>query len=150
MLAFEHDHHAGRIEVIVQGVRDLVGQALLDLQAAREHIHDARDLAQADDFLARDIGDMRLADKGQHMVLAHRRVVDIGDHDHFALAVFHVKQRAVDDRLDILPVAVEHLVVHAGDAGGRFPQTIAVRVFALMQQNQPDRFFDRGGCGQRR
>ena len=142
MLALDHDHHAQRIEVLLQRVRDLVGEALLHLQAAREHIHDARNLAQADHLVTRDVGDMRLADERQHVMFAHRVVLDISHDDHFTLAVFHLEHRAVDDRLDVLTVAFEQLIVHLGDPVRRAQQAIPVGVFAHLQQDQAHRIFD--------
>ena len=38
-----------RIDLLADGLGDLVGHPLLDLQPAREHVHEARDLAEADD-----------------------------------------------------------------------------------------------------
>ena len=72
MLAL-NDHDDGlRTEDLHQGVRYLLGEALLDLGALSVHIRQAGELAQAGDVavFARDITNMRHAVKRHQMVLA--------------------------------------------------------------------------------
>ena len=83
---------------ILHGFGDLLRQPLLNLQAAREHVHDARNFAEADHLLVRQIGHVNLAEERQHVMLAHAEELDVlHDHD---LVVFHVEERAVDDFVD--------------------------------------------------
>ena len=45
------DRHAERRDLLADRVGDLVRQPLLDLQAAAEHVHEPRNLAQSDDLV---------------------------------------------------------------------------------------------------
>ena len=63
MLGIEHHRDAFRLQDLVDRGRDLRGQMLLRLQAARIDIDQPRELGQADHALHRPIGDMRLADR---------------------------------------------------------------------------------------
>ena len=58
-------------------VGDLRGQPLLDLQAPGEAVEHARQLADSDHLVARQIGDRRLADDRRHMMLAMRLERDV-------------------------------------------------------------------------
>ena len=53
----DDDAHAERLQPLHEQVRDLLGEALLDLEAAGVHVDDARDLGQADDAAVGDVGD---------------------------------------------------------------------------------------------
>lgn len=67
------DHgHAHRLERILYAVADLCRKAFLNLQAARECVHHAGDLAQAGDTPVGDIRHVRFAKERQHVVLAQR------------------------------------------------------------------------------
>ncbi len=50
-------------DFFLNGGGNLAGEALLDLQAAREHIDEAGDFAQADNALVGQIRDVALAEK---------------------------------------------------------------------------------------
>ena len=65
VLGLDHDRHAERLQRLLDAVADLDREPLLHLQAARERVHDARDLGQPDDVAVRDIGDVRLAEERQ-------------------------------------------------------------------------------------
>ena len=86
---------AERVELLLHGGRDLGGHALLHLEPAREDLDQARDLADADDPLARDVRDVRLAEERQDVVLAEREEIDVAHDDH--LGVRLREERAVDD-----------------------------------------------------
>src|SRR3546814_3854197 len=60
---------------------------LLDLQPPGIGLDDAGKLADADDPLIRQIGNMRLADDRDHVVLAMRNEADVAQHDHLVVAV---------------------------------------------------------------
>ena len=65
------DHaDAARLDRLLDGLRDLDGEALLDLEAARVDVDEARDLGEADDLAVRQVGDVGLAEEGQQVVLA--------------------------------------------------------------------------------
>ena len=54
---------------VLDGMGDLFGEALLDLEAAGEAIDDAGDLAEADDVAVGDVADVATSVEGQEMVL---------------------------------------------------------------------------------
>ncbi len=93
------------------GVGDLRGEALLHLQAAGEDIDEARDLGEADDLAVGDVGDVRLAEEGQQVVLAEGEEFDVLDDDH--LVVVDVEEGGVEDGVDVHGVA-------AGEEGHGF------------------------------
>ena len=58
------------LQHVVDAVRDLRGQLLLHLEAARVGVDHARELADADDLVGRQVADVRAADDRRHVVLA--------------------------------------------------------------------------------
>lgn len=56
--AVHHDGDASGLEHFMDKLGDLAGHALLYLKALGEHIDDARDLAESDDFAVGDVGDV--------------------------------------------------------------------------------------------
>ena len=113
-VASSDDADALRLEPLLEEVGDLLGQPLLDLQAAGVHLDDPRDLRQPDDPAARDVGDRRGPEERQQVVLAQRVERDVLDDDH--LAVGDVEDRAVDEPLGVDVVAGGQLGVHPVDA----------------------------------
>ncbi len=99
----DHTHPAGPDDLL-DGHGDLGGELLLDLQPARVHVHDAGDLRKTDHLAVRQVGHVRLADEGQHVVLAERVELDILDDHH--LVVFRGKYRLVHDLFQGLPVTL--------------------------------------------
>lgn len=72
VLGLDNDGHAERVELFVEKVRYLRGQPLLKLGTASKAVNDSRELREPyDSSVARDICNMRPADKRQKMVLAH-------------------------------------------------------------------------------
>ena len=65
---------------------DLRGHLLLHLEAAREDVDHARELADADDLVGRQVADMGAADDRRHVVLAVRLELDVAQHDHLVVA----------------------------------------------------------------
>src|SRR2546422_502642 len=59
----ERERDAARLERLVERVGDLRREALLHLKALGKHVHETRDLRQADDLLARHVRDVALADE---------------------------------------------------------------------------------------
>jgi hypothetical protein len=72
-------------------VGDLPGEVFLNLQAPGEHVHQPRDLRQAQHLAGGNISHMGLADEGQQVMFAQRVQLDVGDDDH--LIVVGAKQR---------------------------------------------------------
>ena len=72
---------------------------LLHLQATREDVDQPRHLAQADHFVAGNVGDVALAEERQHVMLAQAVEVDVPDDHH--LVILDAEQRPVQHRVDI-------------------------------------------------
>ena len=142
MRAFADHRDAGRVDGVANGLGDLVRHPLLDLQPPREHVDQARDLAEAHHAAVGDVGDVALAEERQQVVLAQTVVVDVA-HDHH-LVVIHGEQRAVEDFVDVGRVAARQERHRLGDADGRLDQPFAVGVFAQVDQELPDQGFHGG------
>ena len=84
MARFDHHAHALRVDRIHDCLRDLLGQPLLQLQPARVHVDQTRELADAEDRAARDVADVAAAEERQHVVLAQAVELDVL-HDHHAV-----------------------------------------------------------------
>ena len=123
------DDHANtlRADFFLNGRSDLAGEALLDLQAPREHIDEPRDFAETDDALVGKIGDMALAEKRQQMVLAEAEEFDVlHDHD---LIVGNAEGRAVENIFRILVITAGQEFQRLFVAFRRFTKAFAIRVF---------------------
>ena len=83
------DHHgdAARLQHFLHGVGDLGRELLLDLQALGEGIDHARELADADHALVRQVADMDLADDRHHVVLAVGFEADVAQHHDLVVAL---------------------------------------------------------------
>ena len=98
------DHrHAERIDLLADGLGDLVGHPLLDLQPPREHVHEPGNLAEPDDARLRNVGDVALAEERQQVVLAQAVEIDVLHDDH--LVVVDREERVVEDFVDVGRVA---------------------------------------------
>ncbi|MNE52576.1 hypothetical protein D3C80_1472520 [compost metagenome] len=133
MLRLDHHGHAGRVGHLLDGLGDLPGEVFLDLQAAGEHVDDARHLRQAEHLAAGDVGDVCLADEGQQVVFAQRIQLDVLDQHH--LAVVGAEQRVVDDLFQRQFVAVAEVLHGLGRAFRGVQQPFALRVFAETLEN---------------
>ena len=89
---------------------------LLELQAPREHIHEARNLGQPDHLAIGQIGDMRAAEEGQQMMFAQAVELDVA-HEDDAL-VFCGKERAIDEPVHVHFIPGQQLAVRSRDALG--------------------------------
>ena len=150
-----HDRHAERRDLLEDGVGNLVREPLLHLQPAAEHLDEPRNLAQADHLVARNVGDVALAEKRQQMMLAQAVEVDVLDDDH--LAVVDGEQRVVDHRVDVRLVSAGEKLERLFDPLRRVDQPLALRILAELRQQPPDQILHRPivslhhGCpGQRR
>ena len=87
----EDDADPLRLQPFLQELGDLLGEAFLDLEPARVHLDDARDLREPDHAAARDVGDRGGPEERQQVVLAERVERDVLDDDH--LAVVDIEDR---------------------------------------------------------
>src|SRR6202034_1514910 len=74
-----------RFDHLLNGFGDLGGEALLNLQAAREEFDQAWNFAKANHFSIRDVGYVHLAEERQHMMLAEAEHFDVFDDDHLVV-----------------------------------------------------------------
>ena len=77
MLALDHHGHALGLENVADGIGDLYRHFFLDLKALRIDIDQTRQLADADDPVGGQVGDVGDADNRRHVVLAVGAEVDI-------------------------------------------------------------------------
>src|SRR5207302_1332779 len=115
MAGLADDADALRLDRILDRLRHLLGEPLLNLKAAREGVHNARKLAQAEYFILRQVGDVHFAEKRQQMVLAKAEEFDILDDHH--LVVIDRVERLVDELGNIGGVAAGKKLHRLGYAG---------------------------------
>ena len=99
----DDDADAARLQRIHDRIGDLVGEALLHLQAAGEHVHDAGRLGEAHDAAMRDVRHVRPAEERQHVVLAQRVELDVLHQDHALVRL--LEERVADHLLERLRIA---------------------------------------------
>ncbi|ULA64502.1 MAG: hypothetical protein LZF86_140027 [Nitrospira sp.] len=132
MTGFNDHTNAMRVQFGLEGLRDLHGEPFLHLEPARESIDDARNLAQSDDFLVRQIPHMHLAEERQHVVLAHAVEIDVFDDDHFI--VLNREKCSVQELVDVAVIPLGHKREGLGHSLRRLEQSIAARVLPKRQQ----------------
>ena len=115
---------------------DLVGQALLNLQAAREDVDQPRDLAQAEHPALRDVGDVALAEERQQVMLAETVEVDVPDDHH--LVIIDAEQRVVQRGVDIGRVAARQELERLLHPLRCIEQSFARRILAQLREQLPD------------
>src|SRR2546422_374111 len=121
----QHDHRAGRRESIAQQGEDLLGHPFLDLRSPRVVLDRPRELAQADDALARDVADVRRAEEGKEVIRSERIERDVEHRDHLRVALA-VRERSQARLLG--HQAHEELAVRARDAQIRAGEVRIVEV----------------------
>src|SRR6185312_4071478 len=128
------DHaHSYRLQHILKRLRDLLCQPFLQLEPPGEHVHDAGNFAQPDHFVLRQITYVDLAEKRQHVMLAHREKFDIPDDHH--LVAFVRKQSAVDDLGQIHLIATGQKPQRFFHAVRRPEQALARGIFPQFGQD---------------
>jgi hypothetical protein len=75
--ALDDDGDAARARRLLHAQRNLLREALLDLQPLGKAVDDARELGDADDAALRQVRDVHAAEEGPHVVLAHRVALDV-------------------------------------------------------------------------
>lgn len=116
------------LEDLHDSIGHLLGQALLDLQSAREQVGNARQLANSNHGVAGDVADMHLAREGHQVVLAHAKDLNVLDDHHFVMAL--LEDGPVDDVAHVLLVALGEIEHGLGVTLGRGEETLTVGVFA--------------------
>ena len=115
---------------------DLRGQALLDLQVAGEQLHDATELAQADDPIPGEIADVRHPVEGQQVMHAQRVKRDRPRDDQLVISVLVGKRRRPEW------LRGEQLGVGVGHPARRLAQRLVIDVRAERPQELPSRPLD--------
>ena len=115
-------------------IGDLAAEVFLDLQAARIHVDNPRNLRQAQHFAAWDIRHMRLADKRQQVVFAQRVQLDVLDQHHFA--VVGAEQGTVGDFFQRLFIAAAKVLHCLGGTLWRVEQALAGNVLAELAEDR--------------
>jgi len=127
VLGFDDDGYSQRPQNLLYDIAYFDGQALLHLKAAGEDIYHARYLAQTYYVTVGNVGDMRLAEKGQDVVLAQRVHLDIFDQHHFAAAFG--KHGGSQDGFGILSIALGQKLHGLCCPLGSLPETFSLGVF---------------------
>ena len=128
------DHgDAPGMQGILDAVADLLGQALLDLQAAGVSLYDAGDLGKSRDLSVGDVGDMGLPDERQHVVLAQGEEFDVLDDDHLVVGL--VENGGLHDGSAILSVTLCQELPGLGHPFGRFDESLPLRILSEQFQN---------------
>src|SRR5256885_13521832 len=128
MARFDDDADALLRDFFFDCLRDLAGHALLNLQPPREHVHEPRDFAEAENFFRRQICDVRFAEKWKHMMLAETEKFDVLDDHHFV--VTDAECCAVQNGIEILMIAASQKLEGFFKTLRSFAQSFAVRIFA--------------------
>src|SRR5271157_4426916 len=139
---FDHHAHAQRLDRFLNGLGNLHCEPLLHLQAARKYFHQPRNLAQADDLALWDVRDVYFAEERQHMVLAKAEHLDVL-HDHH-LVVIHAVERALQDQLGILAVALGEVLQRLRVALRGLGQSFSAGLFAETDEHLARQFFKAG------
>src|SRR5207249_1426066 len=141
VVRLDHHPHAAGIEHLHQRVRHLVGEALLDLEPACEHLDDAWNLREADQAAVGQVRDVRPPEERQQVVLAQRVDLDVAD-AHQVLMPLAV-QRVPDDVGHRHVVAAREPLEECLDPGRRLAQPLAGRVVAQLGEHLPHQGFER-------
>src|SRR5229473_3689660 len=128
MASFDDYADALRSDFFLDGLRDLAGHALLNLQAARKHIDHASDLAEPQNPLVRQIGHMGLAEERQQMVFAETEEFDVLHDDH--LVVGHAERRAIQYMIQVQVVTAGQILESFLETLRRLAQPFAIRVLS--------------------
>jgi hypothetical protein len=87
VLGLEHDTDALGRELLLEPVRHLLGETLLNLEVSGEELHDACELGESEDSVPREVPDVGDALEGQHVVLAEGVERDVSGEDEFVVAL---------------------------------------------------------------
>lgn len=100
------DADPARLEDLIDGVGDLCRQPLLHLEPARERVHDAGELRDADDPVTGQIADMHSSADCRHVVLAAGLERDVAQNDDVVVAA-NLLEGPLQDFGGVLTVASE-------------------------------------------
>jgi len=142
---FDDDAYALGLDDLLDGFGELGGETLLHLQAAGKDLDQAGQFAESDDLAVGDVGDVHLAEKRQHVVLAHAEHFDVFDDHH--LIVIDGEERVVDDVGGLLGVAVGEVLHGLDDALRGVDEAFARGILADAEDHFADEVLE-GGVAQ--
>ena len=145
MARLDHHAHTRGPDVLHDRLGDLLAQAFLQLQAARKHVDNARQLADAKHLAGRNVANVATAEERQHVVLAHAVELDIL-HDHHAVGVLR-EDGAVDDVFEVSSIAGGQEFKGLGHARRSLLQSLARRVLAEFHQQFAHQYLDTAKVG---
>ncbi len=146
MAGLDDDGDAKRMEHGLDRVGDLRRHPFLDLQPPGVDLDQPGQLGDADHALARQVGNMRPAEDGRHVVLAMRDEADVAQqHDPVIAAALLEGPFQQPDR--ILVVAGEPVGIGAEDAVRRVHQALAAGIVAGPADQRPHRRLGLGARG---
>src|ERR1700730_221113 len=128
MPGFDDDADALRSDFFFDGLGNLAGHALLNLQAAGEHVDQARDLAETDDPLARQIRDVGFSEKRQQVVLAEAEEFDVLYQHHLVIA--DAERCSVEEVVYVLMIAAGQEFQRLFITLGCLTESFALGIFA--------------------
>src|SRR6267143_681797 len=115
-------------DFFLDGLRDLAGHALLNLQAARKHVYHAGDLAEPQNPLVRQIGHMGLAEERQQVVFAEAEEFDVLHDNHFVVG--HAERRAIQYMIQVQVVTAGQIFESFLETLRRLAQPFAIRMLS--------------------
>jgi alanyl-tRNA synthetase len=123
---FDYTCRSLGVKLLHQGVGDLRGEPLLDLQALGITLHESGQFAQAHDLAVGQVGHVRPAGEGHQVMLADGVKLNVAQQNDFVVPL-------VEDRFQVAAGILGHSAkefgVSAGHAGRGFQETFAAGVF---------------------
>ena len=129
MLCFDQNGNAFWCQNPIDGLCNLCGHGFLGLQALGIDLNHTCQLGNSHHFIGWNIGNMRLAQDGNHMVLAMTFQIDVAQHDHIVVAFDFFKGFA-QNFIRIFVIACKELFIGFNDTLWRFEQAFAFRIVA--------------------
>src|SRR5262249_4403892 len=104
VLCFDDDGHAKRIELLHDGICDLVRKPFLNLKSSCVDVYQTGEFGNTNDLVMRDIGDVGFTEEGQQVMFAKGIKINIPLNDH--LFVVFGEKGVIDDLCRILLIAL--------------------------------------------
>lgn len=127
VLGLKDDGGAAGVELEGNGVGDFGGESFLDLRPFGVAIDEAGELGKASDVAValREIGDVRLSEEGDEVVLADREKGDVADDDDFIVCDL---EGGIEMGGWVFAKATANFGIHPCDPLRGVAETIAIRV----------------------
>src|SRR6202158_6422479 len=85
MARLDDDADTFGTDLALNGLCNLAGHALLNLEAARKHVHQAGDLAEPEHALVRQVSDVGFAEEREEVMFAKAEELDVFHDDHLVV-----------------------------------------------------------------